>query len=225
MAYRRAWGQPVKEIAIYVEGGGDTAQQKAELRTGLDALLQQQKNAARAKRLGWKLVPSGDRRAAYDAFCAAVKRASEQTLAVLLVDSETAMNPETKDEAVDAEIRVKHLARQDGWRFDGVDPLCVHLMVQCMEAWIVADPEALETHYGKGFHGGKLPARLNLEEEPKSDLYAKLKNATRDTKKGEYAKIKHAAKILALVDVAKVAQRCPRFGTFTNWLTAVIGNA
>ena len=35
------------EIAIYVEGGGDTAQQKAELRNGFDELLNSQKQAAR----------------------------------------------------------------------------------------------------------------------------------------------------------------------------------
>ena len=40
------------EIAIYLEGGGDTAQQKAELRTGMDALLEPQKRAARVKGLG-----------------------------------------------------------------------------------------------------------------------------------------------------------------------------
>jgi len=49
------------------EGGGDTAQQKAELRTGLDQLLDAQKKEARAKRLRWKLVPSGGRDSSFTA--------------------------------------------------------------------------------------------------------------------------------------------------------------
>ena len=61
------------QIAFYVEGGGDTAQQKAELRTGFDRLLEQAKSRARAKRLGWNLVCSGDRRAAYEDFINAVR--------------------------------------------------------------------------------------------------------------------------------------------------------
>ncbi|HET6883222.1 MAG TPA: DUF4276 family protein [Pirellulales bacterium] len=215
----------MKDIAIYVEGGGDTAQQKAELRIGLDALLRPQKDAARAKRLGWRLAPTGGRQAAYEAFRAALRRRGDDTLVVLLVDSETAIDPETKDEAVDAKMRVEHLSQHDGWSFENADPRQVHLMVQCMEAWIVSDADALEAHYGKDFHASKLPVRPNLEEEPKGDVYTKLKNATRDTKKGEYAKIKHASKLLALIDPAKVGHRCPRFVTFINWLTDVIGSA
>jgi len=43
----------VTEIAIYVEGGGDTPDQKAELRRGLDGLLDNVKSKAREKRLRW----------------------------------------------------------------------------------------------------------------------------------------------------------------------------
>lgn len=68
-----------------------------------------------------------------------------------------------------------------------------------------------------------LPVRDNLEEEPKPELYDKLAKATKDTSKGEYseankAKIRHASKLLALIDPKKVADRCPRFLTFTSWL-------
>jgi hypothetical protein len=37
----------VTEIAIYAEGGGDTTHQKAELRVGLDGLLNNVKSKAR----------------------------------------------------------------------------------------------------------------------------------------------------------------------------------
>jgi hypothetical protein len=35
-------------------------------------------------------------------------------------------------------------------------------------------------------------------------------------------KITHASKLLALISPVKVADRCPRFKTFTEWLTAEI---
>jgi len=38
------------EIAIYAEGGGDTAQQKADLRRGFDGLLKNVKLKAQEKR-------------------------------------------------------------------------------------------------------------------------------------------------------------------------------
>lgn len=98
-------------------------------------------------------------------------------------------------------------------------------MVQCMEAWIVADSEALADYYGKNFHAKSLPNRHDLEQEPKSDLQAKLKKATEKIQKGEYAKIKHASKLLERIDPTKVAARCSRFATFTAWLSKEIGDA
>jgi Domain of unknown function (DUF4276) len=103
-------------------------------------------------------------------------------------------------------------------------------MVQCMEAWILADPESLGSYYGKGFRANSLPARPNLEDEPKLDVYSKFAKATKDTSKGPYseannAKIKHASALLALIDPKKVAARCHRFATFISWIDAQINMA
>lgn len=209
------------QIAFYVEGGGDTAQQKAELRQGFDGLLLSVKSKATAKRLRWKLACAGGRRAAYEAFINAV-RTNPDAINVLLVDSEDPVAPETGDPARDAAACVAHLGQRDGWDFSATRPERVHLMVQSMEAWIVADPDALAAYYGQGFAPNVLPARPNLEEEPKPDVNDKLARATRGTKKGEYGKIKHAGQLLQRIDPARVARRCPRFASLTRWLEQTI---
>ncbi len=119
---------------------------------------------------------------------------------------------------MNAETRKNHLIKRDGWDLAGVPAEVIHLMVQCMETWIVANPDALADFYGKGFHASSLPVRTNLEEEGKPDVYASLARATKKTSKGEYGKIKHASKLLALIDTDKIAKRCPRFKTFSEWL-------
>jgi len=227
----------VNGIALYVEGGGDTVQQKAELRNGLDELSNAQKRAARDKRLGWKLVPSGGRDAAYKDFIDAVGHADDETLCVLLVDSEDSLSDESpkpldesseskkQRERTDALTRRSHIVNRDRWDLSDIPPEFIHLMVRCMEAWIVSDVEALANHYRQGFHTKSLPARLNLEGEDKLSLCIKLRKATRNTSKGEYAKIRHASKLLRLIDPKKVAARCPRFETFTSWLDEQIENA
>ena len=209
------------QIALYVEGGGDTTEQKVELRRGFDRLLEYVKSSARAKRLGWKLACCGDRRAAYEAFINAV-RTSPGDVNVLLVDSEDPIAPETRDPGRDAAARVAHLSQRDGWDLSATRPERVHLMVRCMEAWIVADPDALAVYYGQGFSLTVLPARPNLEEEPKPDVKDKLARATRGTQKGEYGKIKHASQLLQRIDPARVVQRCPRFATLMRWLEQTI---
>lgn len=103
-------------------------------------------------------------------------------------------------------------------------------MVPCMEAWIAADPDGMALYYGQGFRLKSLPRRLNLEDEPKANLYSKLANATEDTSKGEYsesnnAKIRHASKLLEKISATKVAARCPRFAAFTAWLDQRIEEA
>jgi regulator of sirC expression with transglutaminase-like and TPR domain len=91
-----------------------------------------------------------------------------------------------------------------------------------METWIVADPDSLESFYKKNFKKDALPTRSNLEEEPKADIYTKLEKATENTQKGKYGKIKHASKLLLLIDPEKVAERCPRFAIFRDWLLEAI---
>jgi len=210
----------LSEIAIYAEGG-DTAEQRAQLRQGFDGLLDNAKSKARAKKVRWKLTPSGGRQATYEAFINAV-HTNPGAINVLLVDSETLVTTYAGAVVADAVVRVAHLTQRDKWVLTEVPAERVHLMAQCMETWIVADPAALEEFYGKKFASRALPSRPMLEEEPKRDVYDKLAKATRETQKGEYHEISHASQLLQKIDPAKVAQRCPQFAILTGWLDSTI---
>jgi hypothetical protein len=201
----------VKGVAIYLEGGGDFTQQKAELRQGMDAFLKTLKEAARTKRLHWKIVCCGGRNQAHGAFCHAIHTEPDQ-LNILLVDSESPVQG----------LRIAHLVNRDGWNMTDIPEVVVNLMTQCMEAWIVADANALADFYGQHFNRNALPGRLNLEEEAKNDLYKALEAATRHTQKGTYGKIRHASKLLALIDPNKAQERCPGCRALFAWLGNIL---
>ena len=185
-------------IAIYMEGGGDSgASAKAALRQGMDAFLEPFKQAARDKSWHWKLVCCGSRNETNDRFRNAVNY-GEDGVYILLVDSEGPVNLSVR----------QHLQSRDGWDLSAVADENIHLMVQSMEAWIVADPTALAKYYGQGFRAAALPKRENLEDAPKRDVELGLRQATQNTGKGRYHKIRHASELLKRIDNATVASRC-----------------
>ncbi len=49
----------------------------------------------------------------------------------------------------------------------GVDARSVHLLAQTMEAWIVADADALSRYYGPGFNARALSRAADLENVAK----------------------------------------------------------
>ena len=138
---------------------------------------------------------------------------------MLLVDSEDLVTDSTLDGCV------AHLNTQDNWSFENVDATRVHLMTQCMETWIVADPDRLKEFYGQRFHESALPRRSVLDEEPKASLYSALDAATKDTQKGRYGKIRHASELLKRVRPSVVAARCTSFQRLIQWLDAAIAVA
>ncbi len=81
-------------------------------------------------------------------------------------------------------------------------------MVQVTETWFLADQTALAKFFGPGFNAGRLPKRQAIEEIPKAEVFAGLKEASRRTKtKGPYRKGAHSFKILALIDPDRVRNR------------------
>jgi hypothetical protein len=186
----------VTEIRIYVEGGGDRADTKALIREGFGKFLAPLRQLARERRIKWTVTVCGRRDAAFDNFKTAQETHPEAFL-VLLVDSETPV----------VGGRWEHLQRQDGWESGGlVDEHC-HLMVRTVEAWLIADPEALAGYYGQHFNRKALPTHKDIEAVSKEQLLDKLKRATEKTQKGPYAKIRHCADLLGRLNPDRVRQR------------------
>ena len=181
-----------------MEGGGDTAATKAALRQGMDGFLRDLKTLAREKSLRWKLVCCGGRDQAFKRFSNA-RINSEASIVVLLVDAEGPVTAEPRD----------HLATRDDWRLADASNKHIHLMVQTMEAWIVADHATLQSYYGQGFNTNLLPKANNLETVAKTRVADALERATRATQKGSYHKIRHASDLLVRIDPKTVGQRCP----------------
>ncbi len=206
----------MKSIAIYVEGGGDSTNGKAALRQGFDKLFSVQKDAARNRRLRWKTVLCGGRNATYDAFLHAAKQNSAEDVLVLLVDAEGPVEDDSPGG------RVAHVATRDRWKFAEPKPN-VYLMTQCMEAWIVADPDELEKYYGNGFKRNALPSRQPLDDVPKVDLFSSIQAATKGTQKGNYNKILHASELLKRIRPDVVSKRCTSFQQVLQYLTTITG--
>ena len=201
-------------VAIYMEGGGDRRDAKAAIRQGMDRLLQPLKDAARARALHWKLVPCGGRDEAFRRFRDAVGN-GDDAIVVLLVDAERPVSGAPH----------LHLQSWDEWNMDFADEDMIHLMVQTMETWMAADPDALSRYYGQNFNGNVLPRRTNLEEVAKADIERALKRATEHTQKGRYHKVKHASDLLKQIDVERVKARCPHCARLFDKLGPMIDAA
>jgi hypothetical protein len=192
----------VRDIAIYVEGGGDTAQTLDPFRRGMSAFLKPVVDAVRKRRIRWRIIPCGGRKQAYDAFVDALAEEPE-VFNVLLVDSE--------DPVAITVPPWNHLKsrEEDKWEQPaGADDERCQMMVACMDAWFLADPAGLKRHFGGNFDGRKLPPANQAESRTKSNISDALKRATSLTPAREYRKIRDGAKLLEEVDPAEVRAHC-----------------
>ena len=186
------------EIRIYVEGGGDSTDSKAEIRRGLSIFLKDLVSQARSQRIRWNISACGSRQSAYDDFNLA-QRTHPDAFNVLLVDSEGPVSSPPW----------QHLSTRDNWGTNSLLDDRYHLMVQVMEAWFIADIENLRIFYGSDLNINSIPRRKDVEQIDKMSLFNALVAATRRTQKGEYQKIRHGAKLLGLINPTLVRQAAP----------------
>ena len=200
--------EPLVTVTIYVEGGGDSDYTRARCREGFARYCK--KIAAPNRRP--KIVACGGRQQAFDRFKTAIRLSRGNDQCALLVDSEGPVRP--------GDSPATYLHDRDGWDFPFLQNHRVFLMVQAMEAWLLADRSALSTYYGTGFRPNALPGdELHIEAIPKNDLEPSLLRATDGTKtKGRYHKTRHAFDLLAEIDFRKVEAGSPHAAAFHIFL-------
>ncbi len=195
-------------IKIYVEGGGDSDALRTACRRGFSEFLRRAGLGGRMPRI----VACGTRNNAFERFCTALRSPSRGEFPLLLVDSEAVIASGVGPWC--------HLAGQDAWEQPvGASDEHVHLMIQCMETWFLADQDALAVYFGPDFNRNSLPRQTDLEDIAKEEVLRKLGDASRYvTKKGQYNKGRHSFAILEQINPTLVRQKCPSAERFIVFL-------
>ncbi|HCU37666.1 MAG TPA: hypothetical protein DGT21_20200 [Armatimonadetes bacterium] len=197
-------------VRIYVEGGGDGRVGKSEVRKGFQEFFREFADVMPA------VIPCGGRNQAYDDFRTALRKHPE-AFVILLVDAE---GPVLGDVSCRA-----YLKSREKWDLRDVDEDQVHLMVQAVEAWLIADPDAIAAFYGNGVNMNAIPTTRNPEDIPKDTLKSSLDNAGKHTQKRGYHEINHCPKILAAIRAAVVRERCAHCKALFDVLCRIVGIA
>ena len=199
MEFGRAGGKSLVTVKVYVEGGGDGRELRARCRRGFSSFFEKADSVGRMP----QVIACGGRQSAYAKFRTAVASGNEREFIVLLVDSEGPV--------AEGSSPWVHLMNRDGWnKPDDATDENSHLMVECMEAWFLADKDRLAVFFGRGFNRNALSSHRNIEEIAKADVLQGLKNATRQCRpRGKYGKGQHSFEILSEVDPAKVSAASP----------------
>jgi hypothetical protein len=178
-------------VTIFFEGGGARRDLRTRCRRGFRSFFEKAGFAGRMPRV----VPAGSREDAFSNFQTALRNSSERNFVVLLVDSES-----PHDIGVS---RWRHVRQQDGWpQPDDSTEDHVHFMAQCMEAWFLADPDA-------------------IERIPKRDVLDGLDRATSQCPNGPYRKGTHSFEILGRIDPQRVAETAPCAASLMTTLSRV----
>lgn len=205
---------------LYVEGGGDSSALKTECRRAFSELLRKAGCGGKMPRI----VACGSRENAYDSFRTAVKNGER---ALLLVDSESPVDASCMKELPSRWRPWRHLAERegDGWeKPEGTDDACCHLMVECMENWLLSDCDALKAVFGKNFREDDLPNPRDVEQLSKGDAQKKLRQATVNCPGGPYRKGKHSFKVLAKLSSDKLERSCRWAKRFFDFFRESEGN-
>ena len=139
-------------------------------------------------------------------------RSQPSNVNVLLVDSEGPI-PDTTS-------AIRSLRAQSIW--DGsvdCDDDQVNLMVQAMEAWFIADPQALINHFGQDFGIKALPSPQNAESVSPSDLTTAIREGLRNSGRRRYDKVTDGMKLLQLVDHVELRRYCRHFQRLMDYLS------
>lgn len=199
------------KVKIYVEGGGDNSDTITRCKRGFAEYCKKLSPPTHLP----AIIACGGRKQAFDRFRTAVENRKAGERYALLVDSEGPV-------AANA-TPVTYLGSHEGWNFVDLPENQVFLMVQAMEAWLLADRGTLAAFYQNGFRPNALRGdEHNVEVIPKNDLEKCLIDASRASKtKGPYHKTRHAFDLLAEIDPQKVESSSPHAAAFHKFLRSM----
>ena len=205
MGARRSRREPLLSVKIYVEGGGlghHSSLSKCRIAFGrfFERLLRGKGKVS--------VIPCGGRAEAWRDFTIAHEKAEPRVHIILLVDSEGPVGTHVSpwDFLRDNE--------RDKWQKppDAEDDQA-HLMVQCMEAWFMADLETVVKYFSEHAKTTKQPkVSRDIEQIPKATIMDVLRKAARrfhkgkDTKMQGYEKVQDGFALLELIDPEKVCK-------------------
>ena len=205
-------------VTVYVEGGGDRAQLKAQCRKGFQKLLDKAGFDGRLPRI----VACGSRNDAFRGLKKALRKSigrKEDEYPILLVDSEDPVADTDRSDASPSGAW-RHLDRRDGWtRPSGAKDCQAQLMVTTMETWLLADRETLIAYF-PAMNANALPPDVDLESRRKEEVSDALRNATQSSSKGRYHKGHHSFDLLGRVRPEELKSRLPHFRRFVETLEA-----
>jgi hypothetical protein len=189
----------MRDIWIYFEG-------QSNLRPGFKVFFSELYKLARQHKVNLDLFAAKDGPRDFEK----APRRHPNTLVVLLKDSE---------QPFDSSARL--------CKVNGIDPKMagkVFWMIESMESWFLADPDALATYYGQNFKVQAIGQTANVEAVPKVEVFSRLKSATARTTKGEYNKTAHAPDILERLNPARVQERAPNCRRFFEYIRGMLSS-
>jgi hypothetical protein len=189
---------------LYIEGGGNSKEEKIRCRDAFANLLKSQGIGGRMPRL----KACGGRGAAFDDFQTAHTTAKPGRFIGLLIDSE---DPLAMPEDPQQQRTWEHLRQRDGWATpNGATDQQVLCMTTCMETWIAADRETLRKHYGHQLNENQLPPTDQLESRHRHAVQDALQNATTNCSNA-YRKGKRSYEVLAKLNPVVLTDLLPSF--------------
>ena len=197
----------VSRVVIHFEGAKD-------LREGFVKLFGNHIERARQKRIHFDMIAGGSNAETVKDFLRSCRR-NPSDLNVLLIDSEGS--------APSAAEAIRALRSRSYWDANAApDDGQLNFMVQAMEAWFIADPQAMARYFRNGFAVGRLPHPQNAESASPNELTDSINQALRaigGRRRQKYDKVRDGAQLLARVNEATVRRNCPSFRRLTDFLS------
>ncbi len=155
------------------------------------------------------------------------QRKNERPL--VLVDSDHPIQESTPNWAFLESLRDPNTPEKYQWTRRPADARDddLHFMVCCMESWLLADPDAIATHYGHRYRVSSLPNPMhrNPESVGTDESMRAIKQGATGYPNADYDKLKDGPAILERIDPKLLENRCPHARRFMEALTAALREA